>query len=69
MINLIAAYTNRLITNPDIRADWDAQSDPVGSSNDVIRDTLINESCAEDYRVLFAQRLGLGGSNAQHFQR
>ena len=69
IIDLIAVYTNRLITNPDIRAYRGAYLDPVDSCDDTIRDTLINGWCSEEYWILFGQCLGLRSRDAQYSHR
>lgn len=61
MITVIAAYTNRKVTDADL-AEYRKQHPDTEDSDMEIRVALINDGCSEDYRRMFGQRSRREGS-------
>ena len=55
MIAVIAAYTNRKVTEADL-AQYRQQHPGTEDGDEEIRAVLINDGCSEDYRRMFGQR-------------
>ena len=55
MIGVIAAHTNRKVSDSDVAAYMAAYPDTL-DSDDEVRRFLTDEGCSEDYRLMFGQR-------------
>ena len=58
MIAVIAAYTNRTVTDEDVETFRTAHPDALDGDDDddFIPRHLLDEGCAEGYRIMFGQR-------------